>query len=25
LAWDGARFWTNHREQNEIVAFARVE
>ena len=24
LAWDGARFWTNHREQNEIVAFARV-
>ena len=25
LAWDGAQFWTNHREQNEIVAFARVE
>lgn len=24
LAWDGERFWTNHREQNEIVAFARV-
>ena len=24
LAWDGAKFWTNHREQNEIVAFARV-
>lgn len=22
LAWDGARFWTNHREQNQIVAFA---
>ncbi len=21
LAWDGARFWTNHREANEIVAF----
>ncbi|HZY98722.1 MAG TPA: hypothetical protein VFE36_04045 [Candidatus Baltobacteraceae bacterium] len=21
LAWDGARFWTNHRENNEIVAF----
>ncbi len=21
LAWDGERFWTNHREQNEIVAF----
>ncbi|MDP3069569.1 MAG: hypothetical protein Q8N18_04740 [Opitutaceae bacterium] len=25
LAWDGEQFWTNHREQNEIVAFARVE
>ena len=24
LAWDGTKFWTNHREQNEIVAFARV-
>lgn len=24
LAWDGEKFWTNHREQNEIVAFARV-
>jgi hypothetical protein len=23
LAFDGTRFWTNHREQNEIVAFAR--
>jgi hypothetical protein len=23
LAWDGEHFWTNHREQNEIVAFAR--
>lgn len=23
LAWDGEKFWTNHREQNEIVAFAR--
>lgn len=22
LAWDGAHFWTNHREQNEIVMFA---
>ncbi len=22
LAFDGTRFWTNHREQNEIVAFA---
>lgn len=22
LAWDGARFWTNHCEANEIVAFA---
>lgn len=25
LAFDGTRFWTNHREQDEIVAFARVE
>jgi hypothetical protein len=24
LAWDGAKFWTNHREQNQIVAFAPV-
>jgi len=24
LAFDGMNFWTNHREQNEIVAFARV-
>ncbi|MFZ5495873.1 MAG: hypothetical protein ACOZE5_11140 [Verrucomicrobiota bacterium] len=23
LAWDGARFWTNHREQHQIVSFAR--
>lgn len=23
LAFDGQRFWTNHREANEIVAFAR--
>lgn len=23
LAFDGERFWTNHREQNQIVAFAR--
>lgn len=23
LAFDGGRFWTNHREQHEIVAFAR--
>lgn len=22
LAFDGTRFWTNHREQNEIVAFS---
>lgn len=22
LAFDGSRFWTNHRERNEIVAFA---
>ena len=21
LAWDGAKFWTNHRAQNQIVAF----
>lgn len=21
LAFDGARFWTNHRERDEIVAF----
>jgi hypothetical protein len=25
LAWDGSKFWTNHREQNQIVAFAAVE
>ncbi len=25
LAFDGERFWTNHREQHEIVAFARPE
>jgi hypothetical protein len=24
LAFDGTNFWTNHREQNEIVAFARL-
>jgi hypothetical protein len=24
LAFDGSRFWTNHREQNEIVAFTPV-
>ena len=24
LAFDGKNFWTNHREQNEIVTFARV-
>ena len=23
LAFDGAHFWTNHREQNQIVSFAR--
>src|SRR5271165_3622235 len=23
LAFDGERFWTNHREQNQIVSFAR--
>ncbi|MDQ2681272.1 MAG: hypothetical protein M3Y21_09705 [Candidatus Eremiobacteraeota bacterium] len=22
LAWDGERFWTNHRDKHEIVAFA---
>ena len=25
LAFDGTRFWTNHREQNQIVSFARPE
>jgi hypothetical protein len=25
LAFDGTRFWTNHRDQNEIVSFARPE
>jgi hypothetical protein len=25
LAFDGSRFWTNHREANEIVAFARPD
>jgi hypothetical protein len=25
LAFDGERFWTNHREQHEIVAFARPD
>lgn len=25
LAFDGTRFWTNHREANETVAFARVD
>lgn len=24
LAFDGTNFWTNHREQNEIVTFAQV-
>ena len=24
LAWDGTKFWTNPREQNQIVAFAPV-
>ncbi len=24
LAWDGTKFWSNHREQNQIVAFAPV-
>ncbi len=25
LAFDGTQFWTNHREQDEIVAFARPD
>lgn len=25
LAFDGKNFWTNHREQNQIVSFARPE
>ncbi len=25
LAFDGRQFWTNHREQNQIVSFARPE
>lgn len=25
LAFDGEKFWTNHREQNETVAFARPD
>jgi hypothetical protein len=25
LAFDGVNFWTNHREQNEIVCFARPD
>jgi hypothetical protein len=25
LAFDGTHFWTNHREQNQIVCFARPE
>ncbi len=25
LVYDGARFWTNHREQNQIVSFAKVD
>lgn len=25
LAFDGANFWTNHREQNQIVCFARPD
>jgi hypothetical protein len=25
LAFDGARFWTNHREQNQIVSFKRPD
>ena len=25
LAFDGTRFWTNHREQNQIVSFARPD
>ena len=24
LAWDGTKFWSNHREQNQIVAFVPV-
>jgi hypothetical protein len=24
LAWDGEKFWSNHREQNQIVAFEVV-
>lgn len=25
LAFDGVRFWTNHREQNQIVSFVQVD
>lgn len=25
LAWDGERFWANHREQDQIVSFARPD
>lgn len=25
LAWDGRQFWSNHREQNQIVSFARPD
>ena len=25
LAWDGTHFWTNHRERNQIVSFARPD
>ncbi|MEA2690302.1 MAG: hypothetical protein QOD51_2909, partial [Candidatus Eremiobacteraeota bacterium] len=25
LAFDGERFWTNHREADQIVAFARPD
>lgn len=25
LAWDGTHFWTNHREQHQIVSFARPD
>jgi hypothetical protein len=25
LAFDGVRFWTNHREENQIVSFARPD
>ena len=25
LAWDGKNFWTNHREQNQIVSFQRPD